>query len=108
MGSKMNRLARRITSWLSFTSLRVRLVFLIVFAGLPVALVLLGIFWYERDAASATAQQAALEDVRHLAGDYEQSIENLRAPLVRLSGVPALQKGNPPPCASFFSELKSK
>lgn len=103
----MTEAIQRGSTGAGWASLRVRLVLLIVLAGLPVTLALGGLFVYERNQAVAAAQQTALTEVRRIAASNAQLIENLRAPLITLRGTPAFQVGNPPACASFIADLKT-
>ena len=93
-------------SWLS--SLRVRLLFLVVLAALPA----LGLQLYTASRQRELAVDEAKEDARRLAAlaaaDNGRLIEGTRQLLVVLARLPEVRGGNPEVCETLLADLKNQ
>lgn len=90
---------------LSFSSLRVRLFFLVLTAVLPA----LGLVFYtaleQRHSATVEAQETALRLARLASGSQGQLIGGVRQLLVSLSQLPEVRSGDTEGCGAFLSKL---
>lgn len=90
---------------LSFSSLRVRLFFLVLTAVLPA----LGLVFYtaleQRRSATVEAQETALRLARLASGNQGQLIGGVRQLLVSLSQLPEIRSGDAEGCSAFLSKL---
>ncbi len=95
-------------SWLHsifLSSLRTRLVFLVLLAVVPA----LGLIIYsaseQRRTAAVEAQQNTLQLVRLAANNQKQVVESTRQLLTILAHLPIVRKGKSPECDRFFADL---
>jgi PAS domain S-box-containing protein len=95
-------------SQIVWTSVRARLVLLVLLAILPA----LGLAFYtglqHRRMAAAKAQQAALRLVRIAAADYEQLIQQAHQLLLVLSRLPSVTGHDAQACSAFLGNLLKK
>ena len=91
--------------WLSRTSLRTRLLLLVLLAIIPA----LGLTLYtnleERQLRKALVQEHAMRLSRLVSANYERVIENARRLLVTLSRLPAVRNLNRAACDALFADL---
>jgi signal transduction histidine kinase len=92
-------------AWLSFGSLRTRLLLLVLLAAIPA----LGLALYtnleERQLRKALVQEHAMRLSRLVSADYERLIEDARQLLVTLTRLPAVRDRNRPACNALFVDL---
>ena len=90
---------------LSFSSLRVRLLLLVLLAVIPA----LGLTLYtnleERELSKADVQEHALRLSRVVSADHERLIEEARQLLVTLARLPAVRDRNGAACSALFADL---
>jgi len=87
------------------TSLRFRLLLLVLFAVLPAFGLALFVDLEERKLAASSAQEEALRLARTIAAEQEQRIENARQLLVTLAQLLAVQENASVTCQSLFAAL---
>lgn len=87
------------------TSLRFRLLLLVLFAVLPAFGLALFVDLEERKLAASSAQEEALRLARTIAAEQEQRIENARQLLVTLAQLLAVQGNDPATCQPLFAAL---
>ena len=87
------------------TSLRFRLLLLVLFAVLPAFGLTLFVDLEERRLAANTAQEEASRLARTIVAEQEQRIENARQLLVTLAQLLAVQGNDPTICQSLFAAL---
>ena len=89
----------------SFSSLRVRLILLVLLAVIPA----LGLVFYaaeeQRRSASIEAQQNALRLARLVSANQHALIEGGRQLLTALAQIPVVRGGHPAPCSAFLGGL---
>src|SRR5438552_3768218 len=88
-----------------FTSLRSRLLALVVFAVTPALALSLYTGLEQRRLAAVEAEEAALSAVRLAAGNQERLIEGARQLLLTLAHLPAMQWGGADECNAFLGKL---
>ncbi|MBI2363565.1 MAG: hypothetical protein HYV01_00955, partial [Deltaproteobacteria bacterium] len=90
---------------ISFSSLRVRMILLVLLAVIPA----LGLIFYtaqeQRRSASIEAQQNALRLARLVSANQQGLIEGGRQLLTALAQVPVIQDGQPAACGAFLENL---
>ena len=90
---------------LSFSSLRVRLLLLVLLAVIPT----LGLTLYtnleERELRKTNVQEHALRLSRVVSADHERLIEEARQLLVTLARLPAVRDRNSAACSALFADL---
>jgi signal transduction histidine kinase len=95
-------------AWLSGTSLRTRLLLLVLLAVIPA----LGLTLYtnleERQLRKAQVQEQAMRLSRLVSADHERLIEEARRLLVNLARLPAVRDRNPAGCNALFADLLSR
>src|SRR5215831_11713904 len=91
--------------WLFGTSLRTRLLLLVLLAVIPA----LGLTLYtnleERQLRKAQVQEQAMRLSRIVSADHERLIEEARRLLVNLARIPAVRDPNPAACNPLFADL---
>ena len=87
------------------TSLRFRLLLLVLFAVLPAFGLTLFVDLEERKLAASSAQEEALRLARTVAAEQEQRIEHARQLLVTLAQLLAVQGNDPQTCQPLFAAL---
>lgn len=83
-------------------SLRVRLLFLVLLALLPILMLVLAAGWEARQVAGQQAQERALQVVRLIAREQEKAINETRQFLITLAQLPALQAHDALACNQFM------
>src|SRR6266508_6557990 len=90
---------------LFFSSLRVRLLLLVLLAVIPA----LGLTLYtnleERQLRKVQVQEQAMRLSRLVSADHERLIEDARRLLVTLTRLPAVRDRNPAACNALFADL---
>src|SRR5713226_3306862 len=88
-----------------FSSLRVRLILLVLLALVPA----LGLIFYaaedQRRSTAIEAQQNALRLARLVSANQDALIEGARQLLTALAQVPVVRSGNPAACSAFLKDL---
>jgi diguanylate cyclase (GGDEF)-like protein len=93
-------------SWLS--SLRYRLLLLVLLATVPAIALILSTAWEQRRQAAAGAQEDALRLARVAAANQQRLIEGARSLLVGLSQLSDVQMHNARACAGLFLEVQQQ
>ena len=92
-------------AWLSLTSLRTRLLLLVLLAVIPA----LGLTLYtnleERQLRKALVYEHAMRLSRLVSADHERLIEDTRRLLTTLAHLPAVRDRNPAACNALFADL---
>jgi len=88
-----------------FSSLRARLILLVLFALLPAMVILLYNAAENRDREAARVQADVLTLSRLAAGQQEQVIESARQVLISLAQLPEVRQGDPEACGARLAEL---
>ena len=91
--------------WFSFSSLRARLLLLVLLAVIPVLGLLLYTDLEQRRLAADQAQEDALRFVRLAAADQTQLIQGTDQLLAALAQLPAVRDGDPEACTLLFTNL---
>jgi signal transduction histidine kinase len=95
-------------AWLSRTSLRTRLLLLVLLAVIPA----LGLTLYtnleERQLRKALVYEHAMRLSRLVSADYERLIEDARQLLVTLATLPAVRDRNRAACNALFADLRTR
>src|SRR4029434_477633 len=93
---------------LSLTSVRARLLLLVLLAVIPA----LGLTLYtnleERQLRKVQVQEQAMRLSRLVSADYERLIEDARQLLVTLAELPAVRDRNPAACNTLFADLLAR
>lgn len=89
----------------SFASLRVRLLLLVLLAVVPALALTLYTHLEERRRAAAQVQDEALRLARLISADHERLIEGARQLLVTLARLPAVRGRDPAACSALFAML---
>ncbi len=92
----------------SFSSLRVRLVLLVLFAVIPALGLILYTASEQRRAAGGEAQANALRLAQSVSSTQDDLFEGARQLLIALAQVPVVRGDNPAECNSLFSVLVKK
>ncbi|TAJ87199.1 GAF domain-containing protein [bacterium] len=92
----------------SFSSLRVRLVLLVLFAVIPALGLILYTASEQRRAAAGEAQANALRLAQSVSSTQDDLFEGARQLLIALAQVPMVRGDNPAECNSLFSVLVKK
>src|SRR5215475_12295207 len=91
--------------WFFGTSLRIRLLLLVLLAVIPA----LGLTLYtnleERQLRKAAVQEQAMRLSRLVSADHERLIEDTRRLLITLAHLPAVRDRNPAACNALFADL---
>ena len=87
-----------------FLSLRARLLLLVLLALVPLVVLVLMAGLEARHAEGRRAQEQAMQLVRLIAREQEQSISESRQFLITLTHLPALQVGDAPNCNRFMAK----
>ncbi|MBL8056687.1 MAG: PAS domain-containing protein [Anaerolineales bacterium] len=90
------------------SSLRFRLLILVLLAVAPAGAFMAYSATQDRAAATAAAEREALRVVRQAARDQAALIEQARQALVYLSQSPALRAGAFPACSTIYSDLRAQ
>src|SRR5215475_632592 len=94
--------------WLFGTSLRTRLLLLVLLAVIPA----LGLTLYtnleERQLRKAQVQEHDMRLVRLVSADHERLIADAHRLLVNLARLPAVRDPNPPACNTLFADLLTR
>lgn len=88
-----------------FSSLRIRLIVLVLFAVLPALGLTSYADWKIRRLMEAQAQETTLRLARLAAGDLVQVIEGARQLLVGLAQLPEVRQEDPAVCGKLFADL---
>jgi signal transduction histidine kinase len=91
--------------WLSFSSLRARLLLLVLLAAVPVLGLILYTDLEQRRLAADQAQEDALRFARLAAADQAQLIQGAHQLLTALSQLPAVRDGDSETCTMLFTNL---
>ncbi len=91
--------------WFSFSSLRARLLLLVLLAVLPVLGLILYTDLEQRKLAATQAQEDALRFARLAAADQAQLIQGMHQLLAALAQLPAVRDGDPDTCTTLFTNL---
>ena len=94
-------------SRLSFSSLRIRLLLLVLLAVIPAFGLMLYTASNDRANAASDATADALRVARNAARDQAQLIEQARQVLVDLSQLPSTQHDEAPTCSRMFNDLRA-
>src|SRR5688572_27627733 len=89
------RSGRIAASWLALSSLRVRLVLLVLLAVLPSLILILHRASEQRRAAITQVKQDALRVARLASANHEQFAEGARQLLIAIAHLPAIQGSEP-------------
>lgn len=92
----------------SFSSLRVRLVLLVLFAVIPALGLILYTASEQRRAAAGEAQANALRLAQSVSSTQDDLFEGARQLLIALAQIPVVRGDNPAECNSLFSVLVKK
>jgi serine phosphatase RsbU (regulator of sigma subunit) len=87
------------------SSLRVRLILLILIAVLPALGLILHTASEQRRLATAQAQEDALRLARLMSASQEQAIEGARQLLVALAQMPSVREGDSAACSELFADF---
>ncbi|HZV95811.1 MAG TPA: diguanylate cyclase [Candidatus Nitrosocosmicus sp.] len=90
------------------SSLRSRLLLLVLLALLPALALILVTAWEQRQLAAVDAQESALRLSRLAASNQERLIEGARSLLIGLAQVPAVQPGKAGPCGPLLTDLRKR
>jgi len=90
------------------SSLRSRLLLLVLLALLPALALILVTAWEQRQLAAVDAQESALRLSRLAASNQERLIEGARSLLIGLAQVPAAQPGKAGPCGPLLTDLRKR
>jgi diguanylate cyclase (GGDEF)-like protein len=90
------------------SSLRSRLLLLVLLALLPALALILVTAWEQRQLAATDAQESALRVARVAASNLERLIEGARSLLIGIAQAPAVQPGNPRACGALFGDLRRR
>ena len=90
------------------SSLRSRLLLLVLLALLPALALILVTAWEQRQLAAVDAQESALRLSRLAASNQERLIEGARSLLIGLAQVPAAQPGKAGPCGPLLADLRKR
>ncbi|HKZ07177.1 MAG TPA: diguanylate cyclase [Methylomirabilota bacterium] len=90
------------------SSLRSRLLLLVLLALLPALALILVTAWEQRQLAAIDAQESALRVARVAASNQERLIEGARSLLIGIAQAPAVQPGNARACSALFSDLRKR
>jgi signal transduction histidine kinase/HAMP domain-containing protein len=93
---------------LSFSSLRVRLMLLVLLSIFPTMALLFYNVAEERRHAAFVAQESALRVAREVASDHQQLIDGARQLLMGLSQVPAIRTLDAEACSTLFADILRK
>jgi signal transduction histidine kinase len=88
-----------------FSSLRARLILLVLLAVIPALGVICYVAQEQRRVVSVEAQQNALRLARLVSANQENSVEGARQLLTALAQVPVVRAGHPAPCSAFLGDL---
>jgi diguanylate cyclase (GGDEF)-like protein len=92
----------------ALSSLRYRLLLLVLLAVLPALALILSTAWEQRGAATLGAQEDALRLARGVAADHGRLIEGARALLTGLAQLSAVQMHNGKACTALFVEVQRR
>src|SRR4030095_11100788 len=90
------------------SSLRSRLLLLVLLALLPALALILVTAWEQRQLAATAAKESALRVARVAASNLERLIEGARSLLIGIAQAPAVQPGNPRACGALFGDLRRR
>ena len=90
---------------LDFSSLRVRLLLLVILASIPALLLTVNSAVEERSAAAARIQAETVQLAQLTASTQEEWIEGARQLLVSLAHLPVVRKRDSAACSRFFAEI---
>ena len=90
------------------SSLRSRLLLLVLLALLPAFVLILVTAWEQRQLAATDAQENALRIARAAASNQERLIEGARSLLIGISQVPAMPPGSPRGCGTLLPDLRRR
>src|SRR5262249_39995610 len=90
------------SGWLFGTSLRTRLLLLVLLAMIPALGLTLYTTLEERQLRKAAVQEQAMRLSRVVSADHERLIEDTRRLLVTLARLPAVRDRNPAACNALF------
>ena len=90
------------------SSLRSRLLLLVLLALLPALALILVTAWEQRQLAAIEAQESALRVARVAASNQERLIEGARSLLIGVSQALAVHPGNARVCSALFSDLRKR
>ncbi|HJY82107.1 MAG TPA: cache domain-containing protein, partial [Candidatus Binatia bacterium] len=91
--------------WFSLSSLRARLLLLVLLAAIPALGLILYIDLEQRRLAATQAQEAALRLAQLAAADQAQLIQGAHQLLTALAQLPAVHAGDSATCTTFFTKL---
>src|SRR5215510_13679841 len=93
---------------LAFTSLRLRLLLLVLLAALPALVLLVSTAWEQRRQASEAAKDDALRLARLTSTQHERFIEGARSLLVGLAQLSDVQMHNSRACSALFADVQRR
>lgn len=93
---------------LDFSSLRVRLVLLIILASIPAMVLIVNHAAEERSAATAQIQADTLQLTQLTVSNQEQWIEGSRQLLIALGNLPAVRNLDGAAASEFFAEIRKE
>jgi diguanylate cyclase (GGDEF)-like protein len=91
-----------------FSSLRYRLLLLVLLAVLPALALILSTAWEQRRQSTAGALDSALRLARVAASDHERLIESTRSLLIGLAQLSSVQMHNSKACNALFAEVQRR
>jgi diguanylate cyclase (GGDEF)-like protein len=95
-------------SLLALSSLRYRLLLLVLLAVLPALALILSTAWEQQKQAAVGAQENALRLARGAATDHARLVEGARALLTGLAQLSAVQMHNSKACSTLFAEVQRR
>ena len=90
------------------SSLRSRLLLLVLLALFPALVLILITAWEQRQLAAVDAQESALRMARVAASNQERLIEGARSLLIGLAQIPAAQPGKAGACGPLLADLRKR
>jgi diguanylate cyclase (GGDEF)-like protein len=90
------------------SSLRSRLLLLVLLALLPALALILVTAWEQRQLAASDAQESALRVARVAASNQERLIEGARSLLIGIAQAPAVQPGNSRACSALLGDVRKR
>jgi len=94
--------------WFVFTSLRHRLLLLVLLAVLPVLSMIVSTAWEQRRQAAEGAKEDALRVARLASAQHERLLEGARSLLIGLAQLSDVQMHNSRACSALFADVQRR